>query len=120
MAAYERLRTEIVRSAVTDLRNAIKKSIRLGYVCDEQKSLEAWFKSKWGQALSGDNGELIIEKCHQTYKKYRSTNSKPVLPDDIQKQICKDYQDAVKTEVILERYHITSCQLYRILRRWDV
>lgn len=68
MAAYERLQTEIVRSAVKDLRKAIRKSKRLGFVCDEQIKLEQWFLSAWGQLLSGDNGAYIIEKCRQTYK----------------------------------------------------
>ena len=63
MEAYERLRTEVVRSAVKDLEKAIKKSKRQGSICNEQIALERWFLSKWGQLLSGDNGEYIIERC---------------------------------------------------------
>ena len=63
--AYNRLRTEIVRSAVRDYEKAIRKSIRQGEVCEEQESLEKWFRSKWGQFLSGDNGEYIIERCRK-------------------------------------------------------
>ena len=70
MAAYERMRTEIVRLAVADLRKAIKKSKRMGVICAEQVELEQWFLSPWGQMLSGDNGRYIIEKCNQTYKRY--------------------------------------------------
>lgn len=66
MEAYERLRTEIVRSVVKDLERAVRKSERQGAVCDEQKALEKWLRSKWGQLLSGDNGEYIIERCRQT------------------------------------------------------
>ena len=69
MEAYERLRTEIIKAAVYDLKKAIRKSNRLGAVCDEQKKMESWFLSSWGQLLSGDNGEYIIEKCHKDYKK---------------------------------------------------
>ena len=61
--AYERLRTEIVRSVVKDLEKAVRKSKRQGTICDEQKNLEMWFLSKWGQLLSEDNGEYIIERC---------------------------------------------------------
>ena len=67
--AYERLRTEIVRSVVKDLEKAVKKSERQGSVCGEQKKLEKWLLSKWGQMLSGDNGEYIIERCRQANEK---------------------------------------------------
>ena len=66
MEAYERLRTEIVRSVVKDLEKAVRKSKRQGAICDEQKRLEGWLRSKWGQFLSGDNGEYIIERCRNT------------------------------------------------------
>ena len=68
MEAYERLRIEIVKSVVKDLKKAMRKSDRLGFVCGEQKNLEKWFLSKWGQFLCGDKGEYIIEKCLKTYK----------------------------------------------------
>ena len=66
MEAYERLRTEIVRSVVKDLEKAIRKSNRQGAICEEQIRLEKWLRSKWGQFLSGDNGEYIIERCRRT------------------------------------------------------
>ena len=66
--AYERLRTEIVRAAVSDLKMAVKKSERQGSICAEQKSLEEWFMSKWGQFLCLDNGEYIIEQCRKNSK----------------------------------------------------
>ena len=66
MEAYERLRTEIVRAVVFDLKKAIRKSNRAGAICEEQKELEKWLLSKWGQLLSGDNGEYIIERCRKT------------------------------------------------------
>lgn len=68
MEAYERLRTEVVRSVVLDLEKAVKKSNKQGSMCDEQKYLEKWLLSKWGQFLSGDNGEFIIERCRKTQK----------------------------------------------------
>ena len=120
MAAYERLRTEIVKSAVNDLRKALRKSKRLGYVCNEQKKLEEWFLSGWGQVLSGDNGEYIIEKCYQSYKTPPHPNGKQQMPDDIQKKICADYKNGVSTATITSRYGISADRLCRILKRWDI
>lgn len=117
MEFYERLRAEIVKSAVDDLRKAIRKSKRLGYACDEQIKLEKWFLSKWGQLLSGDNGEYIIEKCHETYKIGTHGNGKSLVPDDVQRQICADYRNRVKRKDILKKYGISEHQFYRILRR---
>ena len=65
--AYERLRIEIVRQAAKELECAVKKSKRQGHMCDEQKNLEKWFRSKWGQFLCGDNGEYIIKKCRTAH-----------------------------------------------------
>lgn len=68
MEAYERLRTEIVRLAVIDYKKALRKSNREGAVCKEQRNLERWFLSKWGQMLCEDMGECIIEQCLRSYK----------------------------------------------------
>ena len=60
MTGYERLRVAIIHQAIYDYKKALKKknggSIR---------ALERWFKSDWGEALSGNNGSYIIEKCRQ-------------------------------------------------------
>ena len=119
MEAYERLRTAVVKSAVDDYKKALKKSDRVGCVCEEQKKLEAWFMSRWGQVLSGDNGEYIIEKCRQSYRSKTHRNGKKIIPDEVQVRICDDFRNGVKRSCILRKYGITDNQLYYVLRRWD-
>lgn len=124
MAAYERLRTEIVRSAVFDLKKALRKSERLGVVCDEQRKLERWFLSQWGQMLSGDNGEYIIEQCRKSYKRstpYASVRAgkRKRMTDDMQKRIYEDYTNGVRYKTIIQKYGISSTKLYDIVRRWE-
>ncbi len=120
MEAYERLRTEIVRSAVKDLRAAMRKSDRIGHVCDEQTNLEAWFLSKWGQFLCENRGKYIVERCRETYKGSKPKQSKQRIPDDIQRKICEDYKNGLRYRHLLQRYGISSATLYGILRRWGV
>ena len=57
---YELLRIAILSQAVKDYRKALRKK-------DEAKInyFERWFLSDWGQYLSEDIGEAIIEKCKQ-------------------------------------------------------
>ena len=116
MEAYERLRTEIVRSAVADYQKALRKSHKDGAVCDEQKKLEKWFLSKWGQLLSGDNGEYIIEKCKQTYNTRTYKNGKRQLPDQTQKKIYDDYKKGMKIGEMRKKYNLSSFKLRMILR----
>lgn len=118
MDAYERLRTEIVRSAVKDLEKALRKSDRLGAVCSEQIRLERWFTSQWGQMLCGGNGEYILEKVRQNYKASVSKKGKLGVPDDVQKRIYEEYINGAKYKAIIQRYGITSTTLYNIVRRW--
>ena len=116
---YERLRTQIVKSAVKDYENALRKSKRLGAACKEQRELERWFLSKWGQMLSGDNGEYIIEKCQATYKTSASKKGKQIVKDDLQKRIYEEYRNGVGYKTIIQRYGISSTTLYAIVRRWE-
>ena len=55
---YDTLRMAILQQAVKDYQTAINKN-RTG----ESTALARWFMSDWGQALSGDKGELIIREC---------------------------------------------------------
>ena len=118
MEAYERLRAEIVKAAVFDYKKALRKSDRLGVVCGEQIKLEKWFLSKWGQMLSGDNGELIIEKCRKTYKPRAYTKKKGELPESIQRSVYDDYQRGVKYKELHKKYGISRGQLETIFRSW--
>lgn len=54
----------IVKRAVMDYKLALRK--RDFYAIAE---LEKFFLSDYGQLLSRDHGELIIEKCKKTVKK---------------------------------------------------
>lgn len=55
---YDTLRMAILHQAVKDYQTALKKK-------DAAKcaAFVRWFRSDWGQTLSGDNGELIIREC---------------------------------------------------------
>ena len=116
--ACERLREAIVRSAVNDYSKALRKSDRLGFVCDEQKKLEAWFVSKWGQFLSGDTGEYILERCRKDYKPRVHRNGHKTLPDDVQKKICADYKSGMRVVHIKKKYKVSDDKIQTALRRW--
>lgn len=119
VAAYERLRVEIVKSAVMDLRKALRKSDKLGVVCKEQIALECWFMSKWGQLLSGDNGAYIIEKCHRDYKATANKKGKQKIADDVQKRIYQEYKSGARNKDITKKYGINNSTLYFIVGRWE-
>ena len=120
MAAYERIRTEIVKSAVNDYKNALRKSDRLRCVCEAQIALEEWFLSSWGQLLSGDNGEYIIEKCRKTYKTSVSKKGRQKIASDMQKRIYEEYKNGAMRKDIIRKYGISSETLYSIVRRWQI
>ena len=119
MEAYENLRTEVVKSAVKDLRKAIRKSNRLGRVCHEQTALEAWFMSSWGQMLCENQGKYIVERCRETYK-VCVKKPKQRFSDEEQQQICREYRGGMRYNHILQKYKISSSTLYKILRRWEI
>jgi hypothetical protein len=119
MEAYERLRAEIVKSAVNDYRAALRKSKRIGCKCAEEIKLERWFLSGWGQMLSGGNGEYIIEKCRKTYKDGVSKKGKQHIPDDVQKRIYQEYKNGKPQREIIKRYGISHTVIYNIVRRWE-
>ena len=116
MEAYQRLRTEIVWSAVKDYKKALKKSERDGAVCREQRTLERWFLSKWGQMLSGDNGEYIIEHCRQTYKHRMSKYGKGAMSSEKEKKIQEDLRNGLSKREISRRYNISRYQVDAIDR----
>ena len=115
---YDRLRIEIVRQAVIDLQWALRKSDRLGFECEEQIALEKWFLSSWGQLLSGDTGEYIIEKCRQNYKTNTTRKGSQRISDAVRKQIYADYKRGDGYDVIARRYAVSSQSVSNIVRRW--
>lgn len=54
--AFLNLRIAIINQAVSDWRYGNK---------EKKQSLEKWFLSDWGQFISGDMGEIIIEKLRK-------------------------------------------------------
>ena len=67
---YERLIIAIMQQAVLDYRKAVKKTHspdkyekRNGTFA--KKSLERFFLSDWGQLLSGNNGQFIVDKLRE-------------------------------------------------------
>ena len=114
---YMTLRAEIVKRAIDDLKKAMRKSDRLGYVCDAQKNLEKWFLSRWGQTLSDNNGERIIARCRETYK--RGFGGRPLLvSDDIARKMCVDYKGGMSVEAIAKKYDTTEPIVYSAFRKW--
>lgn len=114
---YERLRAEIVKSAVFDLKKAMRKSHKLGYVCDAQKTLEKWFLSKWGQILSGDNGEYIIEKCSKTYNTGNGKKKADKINPEVEEKAYIDWKAGMTKKQIMKKHSITSYQYFNMLRR---
>jgi hypothetical protein len=55
------LQTAILQQAVTDWKYGGKQT---------KEDLERWFLSDWGQFLSGDKGEFIIENLKKGENKY--------------------------------------------------
>lgn len=115
---YERLRTEIVRSAVNDLKKGIRKSKREGAVCKEQRAMERWFLSAWGQMLCGDNGEYIIERCRATYKAPSGKMWADPVPPEVEEQAHKDYKAGMLRKEIMRKHNMTLYQYWQMLRRF--
>ena len=57
---YEKLATGIILQAVSDYRQAMKK----GY-CDEQISIEKFFRSSWFSRLTTLNPEFLIQRLQK-------------------------------------------------------
>lgn len=55
---FENLRMAILRQAATDYIKALKKDNKR-----EAHKIERFFKSDWGEYLSGGHGEFIIDEC---------------------------------------------------------
>lgn len=117
MEAYERLRTEIVRRAVNDLKRALRKSKKDGAICNEQIAMERWFLSNWGQFLCENRGEYIIERCSRDYKTAdRKPRSEPMTAETEEKAN-NDYKAGMSPNEIMQKHNITKYQYFKMLRR---
>jgi hypothetical protein len=64
MLPYDRLRFAIVKQAVDDYKTALRTKNPAKIT-----ECEKFFRSQWGQWLSGGSGVYIIEKCKQIVNK---------------------------------------------------
>ncbi len=58
MFDYELIRAAILKQAVKDYKSALKRNQP-----HKKAELERFFRSDWGQLLSSNHGEYIIENC---------------------------------------------------------
>ena len=103
---YERLRNEIVRSAVTDYKKALKVSQGEGEKFDREKALERWFRSKWGQFLCENQGEYIMEVCKKSKPKGFGRGRTPNITDEQKGQIVKALKEGEPILSLAEKYGV--------------
>lgn len=114
----ERLRIAIVAQVVEELKRAMLVSDREGEKCQQQKDLERWLLSPWGQTLSGNNGEKIIRLCQRTYNVNRYRNGKAKIPDKVKEQIRNDWKSGMKRSAIRRKYGVSAHWLDQTIVRW--
>lgn len=66
------LAAAVVRRAMQDYETALLKGD-----ADAIKSLERFFLSEWGQLISCDNGEFLINQCRQKVAAYPKKLRRP-------------------------------------------
>lgn len=118
MEAYERLRTEVVRSAVQDYKHALRKSAKEGRKCDKEKALERFFLSGWGQLLSGDNGEVIIEKCREDFAYVPHPRSNKKMSEETEILICEEYHKGMTIRAVAKKYGVCQETAARCIKKW--
>lgn len=116
LPGYEMLRIKIVQLAVTDYRVALRKSSLTGKKCAKEEELERFFLSRWGQALSGNNGQYIMDKCKA--EKYKKRSNADQRPDEEQIKIVEEYRSPTGGCDVCKKYNITQNDLYRYIARW--
>jgi hypothetical protein len=118
MEGYERLRIEIVRAAVTDYKAALRRSAREGRKCDKEIALERFFLSGWGQALSGDNGQIIIDKCREDCRFVPSPKSRRKLSIETERAVCADYIKGMSIKELARKYEVATATIQRCIKQW--
>lgn len=66
MDRYDLVRVAIIKRAVLDYKNALRKR-----KYSRAAECERFFLSPWGQFLSGWSGEYIVERCRKEVEKRR-------------------------------------------------
>lgn len=115
---YDRLRQEILTVAVGDYKTAIRKSKRLGYKCTQEQALENFFLGEWGQLLSGDHGEYIVERCRKEHRYVPSTNSRPKLTLEKQRELAADFLNGYTRASLAMKYGVGEETVSRCIERW--
>ena len=115
---YERLRQEILKVAVDDYKTSIRKSKRIGYKCTQEQALENFFLGEWGQLLSNDHGEYIVERCRKDHRYVPSPKSRPQLTKEKQRELIADYLNGINRAELARKYGISERHVYRLVARW--
>lgn len=115
---YDRLRQEILTVAVDDYKTAIRKSKRLGYKCTQEQALENFFLGEWGQLLSGDHGEYIIERCRKDHRYVPSTRGHQKLTKEKQRELIAEYLNGTSCVDLAKKYGVGTESVYRCIGRW--
>ena len=115
---YLRLRQEILKVAVDDYKTAIRKSKRLGEKCTQEQALENFFLGEWGQLLSNDNGEYIVERCRKEHRYVPSTKSRPKLTQEKQRELAADFLNGYTRASLADKYGVGEETVSRCIERW--
>ena len=115
---YQRLRAEIIRVAVEDYKAALRKSSRIGKKCSKEAELERFFLSGWGQTLSGDNGQYIIDMCRKDHRFVKSGRSHQKLSVEVQRELVGEYLSGKPVKEIAKKYKVSNTAVYACVERF--
>jgi DNA-binding NarL/FixJ family response regulator len=118
LECYERLRIAIMSAAVQDYKAAMKKSAREGRKCEKEIALERFFLSGWGQALSGDNGKLIIEKCRADKRYVPSPRRHSKVTIEMELDVYEDYKKGMTGKALAKKYGVCEETVRRCIKKW--
>lgn len=118
LPGYERLRIEIVRSAVEDYKAALRTSAIIGTKCEKEIELEEFFLSGWGQALCGGYGRYIMAKCRKNTKRRTKKSRGCKITDEDQVAIITDWKNGMTYKQIAEKYGVDHSTISVHMERW--
>lgn len=91
---HENLRCGIIKQAIDDYKQALRRGNEYGI-----KALERWFYSEWGEMLSGGNSAFILEKVRNEIAAERADRCAccgAVIPEG--RQVCPKCEREVKSK----------------------
>ena len=80
--------------------------------------MENFFLSDWGQLLTGDNGEYIIERCRKNCRRVKSTKRRMKLTEEKQRELTAEYLNGASRVELSKKYGISEQSVYACIRRW--